>query len=234
MTRDSLVITGRFRPAYRRTTDALNNLGWALASVGDAEALSCLPRAFSIRREMKDLDGEHQAELTLAEAHYRIHGPQAAYDHFLRCLEPLRKTGHPHTLAAGLNNLSNHCRDLGRLDEAAGYLQEALDINKAIGGGHGHGHVLENLGRVHLLSGRFREAIACLSEAHSIHLAQGHLLGQAQSLRDLGQAQQAVGQVNQARQSLEVALPLFKKLKATTEVKSIQSMLAALIPHKAT
>src|ERR1700733_6107654 len=28
MTRDSLVITGRFRPAYRRTTDALNNLGW--------------------------------------------------------------------------------------------------------------------------------------------------------------------------------------------------------------
>src|ERR1700729_2225479 len=28
MTRDSLVITGRFRPVYRRTTDTLNNLGW--------------------------------------------------------------------------------------------------------------------------------------------------------------------------------------------------------------
>ena len=213
---------------------ALNNLGWALASVGDAEALSCLPRAFSIRREMKDVNGEHQAAITLAEAHYRIHGPQAAYDHFLRYLEPLRKTGRPHLLAAGLNNLSDHCRDLGRLDEAAGYLQEALGIYRVIGGGHGHGHVLENLGRVHLLSGRFGEAIACLSEAHRVHLAQGNLLGQAQSLRDLGQAQQAVGQVNHARQSLEAALPLFKDLKATTEVESIQSMLAALILHKST
>jgi putative oxidoreductase len=28
MTRESLVVTERFRPAYRRTTDALNNLGW--------------------------------------------------------------------------------------------------------------------------------------------------------------------------------------------------------------
>jgi putative oxidoreductase len=28
MVRESLLVTGRFRPAYRRTTDALNNLGW--------------------------------------------------------------------------------------------------------------------------------------------------------------------------------------------------------------
>lgn len=94
--------------------------------------------------------------------------------------------------------------------------------------------MLENLGRIHLLSGRFREAIACLSEAHSIHLAQGHLLGQAQSLRDLGQAQHATGQAGQARQSLEAALPLFKNLKATTEVEKIQALLAALIPRKPT
>ena len=213
---------------------ALNNLGWALASVGDAEALSCLPRAFSIRREMKDLDGEHQAAITLSVAHYRINGPQAAYDHSLRGLELLRKTANPRILGVCLNNLSNYCQDLGKLDEAAEYLQEAFGIYRVIGGGHGPGHVLENLGRVHLLSGRFGEAIDCLSEAHRLHLAQGHLLGQAQSLRDLGQAQQAAGQANQARQSLEAALPLFKTLKATTEVENIQSMLAALIPHKTT
>jgi putative oxidoreductase len=28
MARESLVVTGRFRPAYRRAADALNNLGW--------------------------------------------------------------------------------------------------------------------------------------------------------------------------------------------------------------
>ena len=204
---------------------ALNNLGWALASVGDAEAFGCLSQATAIRRELKDLDGQHQAAITLSEAHYRIHGPQAAYDHSLSCLEPLRQTGHPHTLAAGLNNLSNHCRDLGKLDEAAGYLREALGIYRAIGGGHGPGHALENLGRVQLMSGRLDEAIASLAEAHRLHLAQGHLLGQAQSLRDLGRAQYAAGQLSQARRSLKAALPLFRDLKATAEVENIQSAL---------
>jgi putative oxidoreductase len=28
MARESPVVTGRFRPAYLRATDALNNLGW--------------------------------------------------------------------------------------------------------------------------------------------------------------------------------------------------------------
>ena len=213
---------------------ALHNLGWALATVGDAEAFSCLHQASAIRQETNDPDGQAQAAMTLSEAHYRIHGPQVAYEHALRCMELLRTTGRPHTVSAALNNLSNHCRDLGRLDEATEYLQEALGIITAIGGGHGHGHVLENLGRIHLLSGRFRKAIASLSEAHRIHLAQGHLVGQAQSLRDLGKAQHATGQVDQARQSLEAALPLFQVLKAATEVENIQSVLADLIPRKST
>jgi len=208
---------------------ALNNLGWALASVGDAEAFSCVDRASAIRRELNDVSGEHQAAITLSEAHYRIHGPQVAYGHSLRSLESVRATGQPHALSAVLNNLGNQCREIGKLDEATAYLQEALDIFKAIGGGHGH--VLENLGRVRLLSGRFREAIASLSEAHSIHLAQGHLLGQAQSLRDLGSAQLAAGQPDQARQSVEAALSLFKDLKAAAEIEKIQSVLADLPGH---
>jgi DNA-binding SARP family transcriptional activator len=213
---------------------ALSNLGWGLARVGDAAAFSCLQEASAIRQEMKDPDGVARTALAIAEAQYRIHGPQAAYDYLLPCMDLFRRTGNPHTLPTGLNNLSDCCRDLGKRDEAIEYLQEALSIFRAIGGGLGLGYVLENLGHIHLESGRFHEAIASLSEAYSLHLAQGILLGQAQSLRDLGQAQQAVGQVNHARQSLEAALPLFKDLKATTEVENIQSMLAALIPHKTT
>src|SRR6185437_4387834 len=37
---------------------ALHNLGWALASIGDAEALGCLREAIAIRGELGDLDGE--------------------------------------------------------------------------------------------------------------------------------------------------------------------------------
>jgi DNA-binding SARP family transcriptional activator len=112
---------------------ALSNLGWALASTGDAEAFSCLQEASVICQEMNDLDGQAQVAIVLSDAHYRIHGPQTAYDHSLRGMELLRRAGSPHRLAAGLNNLSDHCRDLGKLDEATGYLQESLGIYSAIG-----------------------------------------------------------------------------------------------------
>jgi DNA-binding SARP family transcriptional activator/tetratricopeptide (TPR) repeat protein len=207
---------------------ALHNLGWALASVGDAEAFTCLQEACAIRQETKDLDGEAQAAIALAQAHRRVDGPQAAYDHLLRYLELLRKTANPHTLPAGLNNLGTYCRDLGRPDEATEYFKEALGIFTAIGGGHGHGHVLENLGGIHLESGRLGEAIASLSEAYLLHLAQGFLLGQAQALRDLGKAQRGAGQADQARESLEAALALFKDLKVATEIEDIRSALASL------
>jgi DNA-binding SARP family transcriptional activator len=207
---------------------ALHNLGWALASVRDAEAFSRLREASAIRQENNDLAGQAQAAVALSEAHYKIHGPQAGYEHSLQCMELLRKAGNPHRLAAALNNLGAACTDLGKLDEATQYLHEALDLIMSIGGGFGHGNVLENLGRVHLKSGRFREAIASLSQAHRFHLEQGHLLGQAQALMELGEAQYGAGQAHQARESLQAALALFKKLEAATEAKNIQSMLEAL------
>jgi DNA-binding SARP family transcriptional activator len=207
---------------------ALNNLGYGLASVGDAAAFSCLREASAIREEMNDLGGQGQTAIATAEAHYRIHGAQAAYDHSLHCLELLRRAANPGQLAAGLNNHGEHCRVLGKIDEATECLKEALDILTAIGGGHVHGPVMANLGRIHLESGHSREAIASLSAAHRLYLAQGHLLGQALALKDLSEAQRSAGRADQARESLEAALVLFKDLKATADVEDVQSVLAAL------
>ena len=64
---------------------------------GDAGAFSCLQEASAIRQEMNDLIGQGQAAIALSEAHYRIHGPQAAYDHSLRSLDLLRSAGESRT-----------------------------------------------------------------------------------------------------------------------------------------
>jgi DNA-binding SARP family transcriptional activator/tetratricopeptide (TPR) repeat protein len=207
---------------------ALHHLGYGLARLGDAEALSCLQEASALRREMRDIGGEARTAMALAETHYWIHGPQAAYDHSLRCLELLRKAEEPTLLGTGLNNHGEFCRDLGKADEATECLQEALGILTAIGGGNGQGHVMENLGRIHLESGCLPEAIASLSEAHRLHLASGDLTGQAATLKYLGQAQCSVGRADQAGESLKAALAIFTYLKATAEVEKIQSALAAL------
>jgi DNA-binding SARP family transcriptional activator len=163
---------------------ALHNLGWALASTGDDEAFSCLQEASAIRQEMNDLDGQAQTTLALSEAHYRIHGAQAAYDHSLRWMHLLRKARNPHTLAAGLNSHSLHCRDLGKIDEATEYLQEALGILTAIGAGPGP----ENISRLHLELGPFSQAISSRSQAQQLHLAHDNLIGPALELSERGEA----------------------------------------------
>jgi len=208
---------------------ALHNLGWGLAMLGDAAAFSCLEKSSAIRQELGDLDGQAQAAIALTEAHLRIHGVQTAYDYSLRALQLLRETeDYPATLAAGLNNHGANCMFLGKYDEATKCLQEALAILTTLQASHGLGHVMMNLGCIHLQSGRFTEAIASASEAHRLLLAQGHLLGQAQALRYLGQAQRGAGRPDQARKSLEAALSLFQSLQAPAEAEAVRSALAAL------
>jgi DNA-binding SARP family transcriptional activator len=203
-------------------------LGQALAQLREREAFPCLERALAIRRELGDLSGQAQTGVCIADTHYRLDGPQAGYDHSLALLEVLRQAGNQYILGVGLNNHGEFCRAVGKVNEATESLREALGIFAAIGGGHGHGHVLDNLGRIYLEAGRLDEAIASLSEAYRLHLANGHLLGQAVALRFLGEAQHGAGQPDRARESLEAALALFRILKAATEVEDIRSALAAL------
>jgi DNA-binding SARP family transcriptional activator/tetratricopeptide (TPR) repeat protein len=217
--------TDRSRPGQAW---ALHNLGYALAQIGDPAAFGCLLEASGLREQGHDLPGQAQVAISLAEAHYKLHGAQAAYDQSLRGLDLVRRAGVPALLGIGLNNHGEHCRVLGRYDEASASLMEALGIWSAIGGGNGHGHVVENLGRIELESGQFQAAIASLSQAYEIQLAQGHLLGQAQALRYLGEAQRRAGQTRPARDSFEAALALFTDLNAAAEVADLRSALAFL------
>jgi DNA-binding SARP family transcriptional activator len=204
----------------------LQNLGQALAKLRSTEALGHLEEAFTIRGEAGDRDGQAQTAISLADAYYKLHGPDAALEHSLRCLEALREVGNGFMLGIGLNNHSEYCLELGRLDEAASCLREALAIPPEIIG-YGHGHAMLTLGRVHLESSRFDDAIATLGEAHRLNLASGDLIAQATALKYLGMAQRQAGQGAAARESWTAALAIFENLKADAEVAEIHIALAA-------
>jgi tetratricopeptide (TPR) repeat protein len=208
---------------------ALNNLGNGLHRLGKAEAVSCLEKSLAIRREIGDPDGEAQTLISLADAYYWLKGPREAYDHSLRGMEVLRRTGNPEALATGLNNHGEFCLDLGRLEEAAECFEEALAVWTPAKG-HGLGYALGNLGRVHLRTGHLDEAITTLTEAHRHHMSTGHIMEQAQALKYLAEAQRESRHHDQARESLTAALTLFRKLRADQEAEVVQSALTSMEP----
>jgi DNA-binding SARP family transcriptional activator/Tfp pilus assembly protein PilF len=205
---------------------ALNNLGQALGKLREKETLDRLENALAIRRETGDRVGEAQSAISLADAYHKLHGAEVAYPHSERCLEILRDAGNPSFLGVGLNNHGEFCLELGRLDEAARFFAEALDVLPDTDR-YVRGHVTQNLGRVYLESGRVAEALGTLTEAHGLHLESGDLMGQATSLKFLGQAQRHEGRESAARESWTAALLIFEGLHADAEMKEIQSALAA-------
>lgn len=206
---------------------ALQNLGAALAMTRDAESLGYLEEALAIRADIGDHDGEAATAISLADAYYKLRGAESAFGHSRRCLAVLRESRNEYFLAMALNNHADICLELGRLDEAAECVREALAVPREVSG-YVYGYALHNLGRVHLESGRLEDAIQTLTEAHRAHVESGSLMDQALTLKQLGEAQRALGQEAMARESWNAALVIFKGLHADDQVAAIQSALAAL------
>jgi DNA-binding SARP family transcriptional activator/tetratricopeptide (TPR) repeat protein len=207
----------------------LTQLGISLARLRDEEAFAHLERALEIRQALGDQTGEVQSAIGLADAYYRIRGPEAALEPTKGCLELLHKLDNPSLLGTCLVNLGEIYLDLGRLDEAADCFEQARDVWRGIGG-YGHGHALHNLGRIYLDLHRPDDAIAELTEAIRLHREAGDLIGQGTALKYLGEAHRHRGDYEDARQSWAMARAIFDQLGESAESDEVVAALAALPP----
>jgi tetratricopeptide (TPR) repeat protein len=205
---------------------ALHNLGQALARVRDKDALGQLEQALVIRREMRDSSGEAQTALSLVDAYHKLQGPQTALDHMLRHLDLMRE--YPSLYGMALNNLGEFYQELGRLEEAGNYFEQARVHFASVGPAYGEGYALHNLGHVYLDLDRPVDALDSARQALRIHESAGHLLGQALALRFIGQAQLALGQAAAARESWIASLAMFAQLGEDEEAVEIRAALASL------
>jgi DNA-binding SARP family transcriptional activator len=206
---------------------ALQNLGAALARMRDAESLGYLEEALVIRSGIRDFDGETATAISLADAYYKLRGAEEAFEHSRRCLTVLREARNDYFLAMGLNNHADICLELGKLDEAAECLREALRVPREVSG-YVYGYALHNLGRVYLRLDRPQDAVPTLTEAHRAHVESGSLLDQALTLRQLGEAQCKLGEKDMARRSWNAALMIFRELREDDQIAAIESALAEL------
>ncbi len=206
----------------------LSQLGFALASLHDPEAIGFLERALAIRQELGDTRGEAQTAIALGEAHHRALGPgEDALRYLRRAARLLEPMGALSLRSVALNNLGEVYFELGDLDAAAECYLQALRIDREIGG-HVEGHALHNLGHVYLRQHRLSEAIARFREALSRHRAVGSLGGEAATLMHLGEAQVESGDEVGARTSLTGALRIFTQIGDQQQAAETSALLKSL------
>jgi DNA-binding SARP family transcriptional activator/tetratricopeptide (TPR) repeat protein len=202
----------------------LNQLGFALATLNQAEAFGHLERALGIRRELGDTLGEAQTAIALGEAHRSMQGPgEAALTNVRRAVDLLRPLGASSLLGVALNNLGFVYYGLGDLDPAAKCFEESRDM-----GGHSEGFALDNLGCVYRDLRRPVDAISSFGESVAKHRASGQLRAEARALRHLGEVRREIGSTAAAREALTRAVEIFEQVADQPEAAETASLLASL------
>jgi DNA-binding SARP family transcriptional activator/tetratricopeptide (TPR) repeat protein len=207
---------------------ALNQLGFALARMGDSESFGHLEHALAIRRELGDTAGEAQTALALGEGHLNIEGPgQDALRYMQHAVDLRRPAGSSLKLGVSVNNLGDVYFGLGNLDAAAKCFAEAREIFHEIGG-YGEGHALHNLGRVYMRQNRFDDAVSNCTDAIREHRAAGDLVGEAIAFKHLGEAHELVGDTEQARTAWLTSLSIFERIGDRVQSAGVSEALAAV------
>jgi DNA-binding SARP family transcriptional activator len=205
----------------------LNQLGFALAKMGDRESFGHLEHALAIRRELGDTAGEAQTALALGEGYLNIDGPGAdALRYMQHSVDLRRPLGPSNQLGVSVNNLGDVYFRLGDLDAAAECYAEAREIFREIGG-YGEGHALHNLGHVFVRQHRPDDAVASCTEAIRMHRAAGDLAGEAAAFNFLGQAYKLTGNTEEARAAWTTALTIFEQVGDHARAAEVAAELAA-------
>jgi DNA-binding SARP family transcriptional activator/tetratricopeptide (TPR) repeat protein len=202
----------------------LNQLGFALTKLHQAEAFGHLERALGIRREFGDTLGEAQTAIALGEAHRSMNGPgEAALTNVRRAVDLLRPLGVSALLGVAINNLGFVYYGLGDLDSAAKCFEESRDM-----GGQAEGYALDNLGCVYRDLRRPDDAIASFGESVLKHRASGDLRAEARALKNLGEVRREIGGTAAAREALTRAVEIFEQVDDQPEAAETASLLASL------
>jgi len=112
-----------------------------------------------------------------------------------------------------LNNLGMVFGDQ-RLDNAIGYLQDALAIRREIGDRRGEAQTANNLAYSYQLRGRTDEAVGLLLQALDLQRQVRHRYGESVTLSNLGEAYLDLGDVDEAMGYLREALSIAREIGA--------------------
>ncbi|MEM7479937.1 MAG: CHAT domain-containing tetratricopeptide repeat protein [Acidobacteriota bacterium] len=148
------------------------------------------------------------SKLNMATARHAMGAWEETVDTLEAILPIYQRLDYPEAHAATLSSLMAVTEQLGRPEEALSYSQQAIDLARRGSDRWVEATALRNLGVLQKNLGDFEGALGTFAESAALEQTIGWLDGEAQSLAETGATHLALGDVDQALDHLQRALPL--------------------------
>ncbi|HEX6748399.1 MAG TPA: HD domain-containing phosphohydrolase [Longimicrobium sp.] len=194
---------------HLRAARALNGVGILLQSAGrieEAEEMYLRARAHALEVLSAPVLGEIEQNLGILD---NIRGKlQSALDHYVAGLTHLRATDHPRGCARALNNMGMLHIDMGKLEDADAYFQQALEMCEKAGDIVSAGWIHINRTELFLALGQPDRARASCDEGFEIASRLNDHLRRGEALKFYGIIYRQTGKLHLAQIHLEQAVEI--------------------------
>ena len=165
--------------------------------------------------ELLEQAGDRRSQAQVRYAKALVHGTLRQFDEALEELRGALATAGEVDDRQGqlaiLGSLAGQLQEMGRLKEALGLGQEALEVARRSGLAEAEASALDRLGALYGELGRPQEALDCFGRAVSIHRERGQRRSEAVSLGNIGVMYRHLGQADRAVEHLERSLALIRE-----------------------
>ncbi len=206
----------------------LNNISQIYDARGDyATALTYLEQSLEIRREIGDKSGEGITLNNISQI-FKARGDYAtALTYLEQSLEIQREIGDKSGEGTTLNNISQIYDARGDYATALTYLEQSLEISREIGDKSGMARTLHNMAHIALQSKDLQKTIEYWSEALNLAMETRNAMGIYNVARGFGNFIVQMGEKEQGRQLLNLALQTGRQA-GFPDVEKVAQMLAEL------
>jgi DNA-binding SARP family transcriptional activator/tetratricopeptide (TPR) repeat protein len=194
---------------------ALRGLGGACARLGRYDdARVHLQRCLDQCTELKNIDGQARAHLSLACLLHYMDDSEQAVSHAHRACELFGLRGQQRAgLAASLHTAGWLEARLGHAEQGLAYCQQGLALAQELDNRVIAAAAWDSLGYVRDLLGQRETAVSCYQQAAAVYAEFGAFWYRAEVLMNLGDTHEAAGDRQAARELWGEALEVFEQLR---------------------
>jgi CHAT domain-containing protein/tetratricopeptide (TPR) repeat protein len=201
---------------------ALNNLGYAYAALGDeTEAIAAYQAALRMMQDLNDKAWISKINLNLGNLYESLGNYEQAYDHFQTSLKLAQQTREPYAESRALSNIGQYYSLIGDYTAAIAHFERSLRISRAINKRDAQANTLINLGSAYQALQKPDRAIPLYEASLALSRVIKSRKNEADALQSLGLVYEDQKNYDKAIQFYQQSLAIAQSIGHTRTIAAI-------------